>query len=425
MFKNSLILFFLLGPYLSLFAQPLPRTAHHSLKVALFNKVNPDSDTYAPFRYGDKVYFSTDYRNVRHRFVKGVFGTSGGGEEATLLAINSSAQDLHTANLTLSPDGKTMFYTLCQDDGQVGCTIWSRKKSYDGKWEAALKLPPHINRHNTTSTQPAVGYDWAAKKYLLYFASDRPGGKGGMDLWYCTIEPDGSYGWPEPVPFNTEMDDITPFFHLSERTLFFSSNGRGGFGGFDIFSCQISNSGEWSLPVNQGGLINSAYDESYFTFHTNAQKGYFASNRPLSVFENKETSQSGFKVFEIDPLIELTLPVFDASNLEGLYNTSAHVYDEMTGQKIVFNEQPFDRNLTVMLLPGRSYKIVVIKDGYLPAVVETNTEGVIFPITLTNDVHLFVDEALPYSNRETFGTAVKFFDDEEPGSIEPETGSNQ
>lgn len=407
MFKKYYPLFILVCLHALVYGQKLGDGVFAGVRVAHFNNVGPASDTYAPFRYGDKIYFTTTYKNSLRVFSDAAAGNSDDMSNAALLTFNAAKEGWHTSNLIIAPDGKMMYYTLCEDEGGKNCTIWSRRKSYDGGWETALKLPPHINLRNTTSTQPTIGYDWSKKKYVLYFVSDRSGGQGGMDLWCSLIEQDGTYGIPEPLPFNTDMDEITPYFHLTEKTLFFSSNGRGGIGGFDVFSCLLLSTGGWEEPINQGAVINSVFDESYFTFHASSKKGYFASNRPILGGHRDGTSKSRFKVFEIEPVVELTLPVFSARNMAMVHNATAYVYDESTGQKQVFTEGPFDRNLVVTLLPGRTYRVAVVKDGYLPTVIETSTEGVVFPVSFINEVQLFEGEAVPEENWEKFGLKEK------------------
>lgn len=403
MLKKKYPLFVLVFLHTLLYGQELDEGTFAGVRTARFNNIDPNSDTYAPFRYGDKIYFTTTYKNRHQMFSGAVAGNQGNMSNTTLLANNAVKEGWHASNLIIAPDGKTMYYTLCEDEEGKNCTIWSKKKNYGGEWEAALKLPPHVNLRNTTSTQPAIGYDWSKKKYVLYFVSDRFGGQGGLDLWCSFIEQDGTYGIPEPLPFNTEMDDVTPYFHLTEKTLFFSSNGRGGIGGFDIFSCRMLSTGGWEEPMNQGTVINTAFDETYFTFHASSQKGYFASNRPTIGYQKDGISKSRFKVFEIEQIVELILPVYSAHNMAMVHSATAYVYDETTGQKRVFTEGPFDRNLVVTLLPGRNYRIAVVKNGFLPTVIETSTEDVVFPVSFINEVQLFEGEVVGEENWGKFG----------------------
>ncbi|MEO1260374.1 MAG: hypothetical protein AAFZ15_16375 [Bacteroidota bacterium] len=414
MFKRYCLLFLSLISCLSLKAQNdfVP-------EVRLVPSVYTGHDCYAPFRFGDKIYFTSKYpQGPTLPPGTRLLNTEVNKQGTNLLEINPAGNTTYASNMTLSVDGKTMYYTLCADSTQNDCAIWSRKKSYYGGWEAAIKLPAHINLRGYTATQPSIGYDRDLKKKVLYFVSDRPSGKGGMDIWRSVIELDGTYQRPTSLPFNTRKDEVTPFFQLSEQVLFFSSNGMRGHGGFDIFSTKKIDGDQWQKVENQGAVINSEYDETYFMYHTILQKSYFASSRPVTAQSAKLRSEGRMNIYEIDPVVEIELPVYNIHNSNILHNTMAHVYDESTGRKTIFREQPFDRNLKVALYANRIYKIVVLKDGFMPSVIETSTEGVLFPVSRAQEVQLFVDEALTYSNRETYHEKEKDAEQETAKAME-------
>ena len=398
MYKYYCLLFLLFSQCLWLQAQ-----RGFAPAARLVSSVYTGHDCYAPFRYGDKIYFTSSHQESPALMPSArLLNTEINKQGTSLLEVNPTKNTTYASNMTMSVDGKMMYYTLCGDDTQENCAIWSREKLYDGKWGAATKLPAHINLRGYTATQPSIGYDWELKKKVLYFVTNRPGGKGGKDIWQSVIELDGSYGQPAPLAFNTEKEEVTPFFQQSEQVLFFSSNGMGGHGGFDVFSIQKTEKGQWEQLANQGSVINSEHDETYFMYHTNLQKSYFTSNRPVTAQEANLRSEGRMNIYEMDLAVEIEIPVYNIHNLNILHGTVAHVYDETTGQKTIFREQPFDRNLKVVLYANRAYKIVVLKEGFTPAVIETNTEGIVFPMTRTQEVQLFVDESLTYSTRETF-----------------------
>ena len=399
MIKNNILALFVLLHCINLNAQkPLP-----SGSVRLVASTQTGQDAYAPFRYGDKVFFtSIGNKDHQNNSATRLFSAELNKVEASLLSLNPKKASLHASNMTMTADGKTAYYTLCKDGTQGKCTIWSREKEYNGEWGTAKKLPGHINLRGHTATQPSIGYDWTLKKKVLYFASDRPGGKGGMDIWQSVIALDGTFGEPIPLPFNTEKDEVTPFFQLSEQTLFFSSNGLEGHGGFDVFSTKKISKEDWGETINVGTAINTKYNETYFTYHTHQQKSYFTSNRPTDNLSLTNTAQDQSKIYEATSTITLTIPAFNIHDMSMLYDISAQVFDETTGQKHTAHQQPFDPDLQVTLLPNRSYKIVVLKNGFMPAVVEADTEGMIFPAAMQQEVHLFLDETLSNNNRETY-----------------------
>ena len=120
-------------------------------------------------------------------------------------------------------------------------------------WSAPTPVPS-INMNGFNSKQPFCSSDG---KYL-FFASDRPGGSGSFDIWYAPLKKDGTTG--EPVnagaDINTTGDEQAPFYHNSSTTLVFSSNGRQGMGGYDLFTAKGSEI-TWKCPENMGHPVNS------------------------------------------------------------------------------------------------------------------------------------------------------------------------
>ncbi len=112
---------------------------------------------------------------------------------------------------------------------------------------------------------------------IMYFASNRPGGKGGFDL-YVSYYKNGKWTYPENLGdnVNTPGNEITPFF--DGETLYFSSDYWMGLGGFDVFKTNVS-AGEWNVPANLGNGVNSPEDDYYFTKHPERETFYLTSNR--------------------------------------------------------------------------------------------------------------------------------------------------
>ncbi len=168
------------------------------------------------------------------------------------------------------------------------------------RWRKAVELGGDVNLEGYTSTHPAVGY-LPDGKTILYFTSDRPGGIGGMDIWYTIMINEGKPGNCTNLgqPVNSERDDITPFYANEEGCLYFSSNRTGGLGGFDIY-CSEGVRNSWQLPRTLGKGVNSAYDDLFFTLQPCRCRcvqeredttevvvacGFLSSNRPGALYE--------------------------------------------------------------------------------------------------------------------------------------------
>jgi OmpA-OmpF porin, OOP family len=180
--------------------------------------------------------------------------------QVTQLKISDAGPLINQGAANSNANGNCIYFTQWQKvNGRVVSAIYVTKR-VNGNWSAPL-LVSSINTNGYSSKQPVCTPDG---KYL-YFSSDRPGGTGGFDIWYAPLKENGSVGEPENAgrTINTEGDEQAPFYHTNSKTLVFSSNGRPGMGGYDLFSAQ-GNTITWSTPVNMGYPVNSSRDDIYF-----------------------------------------------------------------------------------------------------------------------------------------------------------------
>ena len=183
-----------------------------------------------------------------------------------------------TANITFDKRYRTAYFSRCYDNnGRIGRCILYTSEWKNGKWQKPKKLPKPINSENSSSTQPFLvdGDDID----ILYFVSNRKGGYGGYDIWYSIIK-DGDYQAPSNLGkvINTQGDELTPFYDDQEKLLYFSSNWHQSFGGFDIFKSE-GGLNQWSKVENMGIPINSENNDLYYTPLPFSQDAYFSSNR--------------------------------------------------------------------------------------------------------------------------------------------------
>lgn len=184
--------------------------------------------------------------------------------------INTQFND---ATVGLSPDGqKLLIYNGKRGNGDIEI-CW-----LDGnKWNYPEALPKPINSDSHESSAC-----FSPDGLKIYFISDRPGGYGGKDIYMCVQNLKGKWGPAVnlgPV-INSAGDEETVYMHPDGRTLYYSSNGLKGMGGYDIFVSEIDNRGNWGTPRNLSFPINSPDDDLCFVISANGRHGYCSSVRP-------------------------------------------------------------------------------------------------------------------------------------------------
>ncbi len=200
------------------------------------------------------------------------------GEFETL--INHPTE--HTGNGAFSFDKRRFYFSRCHKDynHKLICSIFFSRFEHN-EWQEPEKLPEIINMPFTINTMPTLGVS-RNNTDMLYFVSDREGGRGGLDIWFTYFDARRNE-WREPRNLgrriNSIGDDITPYYNIETKTLYFSSNGHPGFGGFDIFT-SFGEARNWEGAVNLGYPINTSYDEQYYILTENRSRGFFTSNRP-------------------------------------------------------------------------------------------------------------------------------------------------
>ena len=187
----------------------------------------------------------------------------------------------HDGPAAISADGNTMYYgseSFNESEFQKNKAkklkfgqIYLYKATKDGdKWANSKPVP--FNSKEYSVRNPSISKDGKT----LYFSSDMPGGLGGHDIWKVSVDGD-TYGTPENLGanVNTEANESFPSIQ-DDNVLFFSSNGRQGFGGYDVFK-QNTNLNE--KATNVGEPVNSQKDDFAFSYNLQKNVGYFSSNR--------------------------------------------------------------------------------------------------------------------------------------------------
>ncbi len=257
-------------------------------------KINTEQSDFSSAFFGsDKLVFSSTYQASGQRdydwtgepfldlYIADI------GDEGQLENTQQIEGDINTAfhesSAVFTKDLKTVYFT--RNNYKNGKKRTDRKNTVrlklltasvdeDGNWSDVEELP--FNNDNYSVAHPALSLD--GKK--LFFASDMPGTTGESDLWYVDIYKDGSYGDPINLgqKVNTEGRESFPYI-AGDGTLYFTSDALIGFGGFDVFKAELSDSGIARDPENMGLPINSAGDDFGFLLQTDSNTGYISSNR--------------------------------------------------------------------------------------------------------------------------------------------------
>ncbi|MCA0427581.1 MAG: OmpA family protein [Bacteroidetes bacterium] len=262
--------------------------------------------------------------------------------------------------VSLSADGQYIFYTACNKPGGLGsCDLYLSK--LDGlTWAEPKNLGAPVNS-SAWESQPSVSFDGKT----VYFSSNRPGGYGGSDIWYTTFK---NGRWSPPVnmgpEINTTGEEQSPFIAKDDNTLYFNSNGHAGMGGIDLFVARKVD-GRWQKPKNMGYPINTDLDETCLVIASNGTDAYIA--------RQGADSYGGLDIYQFE-LNEDVKPaktgyvkgtVFDAETLKKL-SARVELIDLATGKSVVESySNKASGEFLVSLQGNKDYALNVSAENYL------------------------------------------------------------
>ena len=332
-------------------------------RMDVFNSRRQD---YSPMLYGDQfnqLYFTSTRNEAQGDAISGITGVKAGdifvsekddkgkwGTPQDIVSGLNTKDDEGTP--AFSADGREMYITQCKTDPNypryAQIAVSNRA---DASWGAAKKL--EISRDSLSNfAHPALSPDgnW------LYFTSDMPGGKGGLDIWRVRLS-GGTTGGVENLgePINTPGDEECPTFRPN-GDLYFSSNGHGGLGGLDIFIAKVGDDHHYHLE-HPGYPLNSQGDDFGMTFEGLHNRGFFSSNR------GDARGWDHIYSFELPEVIQTVKGwVYE---MDGYELPAAQVFmvgDDGTNKKLsVKGDGSFEQEVK----PGVTYILLATCDGYL------------------------------------------------------------
>ena len=307
----------------------------------------------------DKIIFTRRLNNFNEDFF-GSIKKAGSWSASNPLPGNINTPQNEGAQ-NISQDANWLVFTGCnRQDGYGGCDLYISYLTNEG-WSEAVNLGNQVNTEHWDS-QPSLSPD----KRSLYFASRRPGGLGGSDLYVSHLEANGKWSKAENLgpAINTVGDESSPFIHADNQTLYFTSNTLPGYGEEDLFLIRKNAEGKWSNPENLGYPINTINHEGTLFIAADAKTAYYASDR--------SDSRGGLDIYSFE-LREGIRPnktlwvkgkVFDKKTNSGL--PSAVELIDLASAQIISKVQTDEGGNYLITLPvGKDYAFNVNRRGYL------------------------------------------------------------
>ena len=280
--------------YAKLYSNPVPYDPHPIRGMSTsddeyLGMISPD-DEY--MLYSRRKYVTTKQYGAEKSEYKDFFTISRRNEDGSFTVGEPMPSPPFNINKnegapTITLDNKYLVLTRCTDDimpnGETyyNCDLYFTEY-INGEWTAIQNLGPAINRSDSWESQASISADGQ----VLFFVSDRTGACGGndsynLDIYFSVRDKNGNWQPAKNLgcTINTARNEKTPFIHPDGKTLYFSSNGYTGIGGYDIYVSRLSEKGVWQKPVNIGYPINSEADDLGLFVNTAGTKAYFSSNR--------------------------------------------------------------------------------------------------------------------------------------------------
>ncbi len=277
------------------------------------------------------------------------------------------ASESNVGTAGISPDGQKMliFMGTATDPG----SLFMINRAGD-TWSKPSIIAPTVNTPKFLESTASITPDGKT----IYFASDRTGGLGGLDIWRTTQQANGT--WSSPVnlgaPINSKANEDAPFIHPDQKTLFFTSEGHNTMGGRDIFMSKLV-AQKWTEPENMGYPVNTTANDNYFTLIADGTRAYFSSDRKGGLgsqdiyFLNMPADAANI------PLTMIKGKILNAETGKPM-PTKIYLIDNQTNKKLdfVYDPDPATGNYLIILPPAKNYDMVIESEGFLPYTLNIN-----------------------------------------------------
>jgi OOP family OmpA-OmpF porin len=274
---------------------------------------------------------------------------------------NKKENEYGTPSLCLS--GRRMYFTRWYKEGSKTIyAIYCSDRSANG-WASPRKLNAYVDADGFNTIQPYVTADGSK----LFFASTKPGGQGGYDIWMSDLDSNGnplnSTNLGSSV--NTLFDEQAPYYDEALQRLLYSSKGFTGLGGFDFFE-SFGNTGDWTKPRNLGFPINSAKDDIYYQpNHLDKNKFYISSDRE---------SECCLDLFEVtNHSLSIAASVVDCDTNRPITGVTVSLVDSLNRQVLNTLTVNRDGKYTFRVTDRRPRSLRIEKAGYATKVIPVNT----------------------------------------------------
>jgi outer membrane protein OmpA-like peptidoglycan-associated protein/tetratricopeptide (TPR) repeat protein len=344
------------------YAAKYPNGNYAFAPVNLGDSVNsPMSEYYPSITIDDSMFvFTRRGTGVREDFFE---STILGKRKYTKSKIINGDINLEPSKgaINISQDGDWLIFAGHNFPNGIGDFDLYRSYNTPEGWSEPENLGRNINTEYWESS-PSLSPD----KKALYFSSNRPGGYGGKDLYVSYLQSNGRWSRAENMgpTINTKGDELAPFIHADNATLYFTSDGLQGYGDNDIFVCRKGPNNQWSLPQNLGYPINTIDSEGSLFVAADGKTAFYAADR--------SDSRGGLDIytFELRPDVRpaktlyVVGKVYDKKTGKGL-PSAVELIDNSTQQTVTKLQTDEKGNYFMTLPVGKDYNFSVNRKGYL------------------------------------------------------------